>query len=201
MRNYSFCLLPVDVVVTDLKKMRKSSATLIWRFLKQSHHCEFTKERILSPFLVELSCLMLLIVLLLFSFFPLQPSPSLCTPEIKTSDEKRVKTNLDESHWKIWKFLLKNFLELLLSSLSDLIQTNQNRQASSSLLSVFVFWFYWGEETLAKEKKAEYLIVETESRLQPRKLWTSSRRNKRLKKGFIWARKVVYNNNQKLQWS
>ena len=96
--------------------------------------------------------------------------------------------------------LLKNFLELLLSSLSDLIQTNQNRLTSSSLLSVFVFWFYLGEETLAKEKKAEYLIVETESRLQPRKLWTSSRRNKRLEIGFIWARKVFfYNNHQKLQ--
>ena len=139
MRNNSFCLLPMHVVVTDLKKIRKSSATLICRFLKQSHHYEFTKERKVSPFLAELSCLMLLIVLLRLSFFLLPPSPSLCTPQIKTSDEKRVKTNLDESHWKIWKFLLKNFLELLLSSLSDLIQTNQNRLTSSSLLSVFVF--------------------------------------------------------------
>ena len=137
MRNNSFCLLPMHVVVTDLKKIRKSSATLICRFLK--HHCEFTKERKVSPFLAELSCLMLLFVLLQLFFFLLPPSPFLCTPEIKTSDEKGVKTNLDESHWKIWKFLLKNFLELLLSSLSDLIQTNQNRQASSSLLSVFVF--------------------------------------------------------------
>ena len=119
----------------DQEELRNSHLTIS----KTSHHYEFTKERKVSPFLAELSCLMLLIVLLQLFFFLLLPSPSLCTPEIKTSDEKRVKTNLDESHWKIWKFLLKNFLELLLSSLSDLIQTNQNRQTSSSLLSVFVF--------------------------------------------------------------
>ena len=35
--------------------------------------------------------------------------------------------NLDESDGKVWKFLLENFCEFLLSSLSKLIQADQNR--------------------------------------------------------------------------
>ena len=35
--------------------------------------------------------------------------------------------NLDESHGKVWKFLLKNFSKFFLSSLAKLIQTDQNR--------------------------------------------------------------------------
>ena len=102
MRNNSFCLLPMHVVVTDLKKIRKSSATLICRFLK--HHYEFTKERKVSPFLAELSCLMLLFVLLLLFFFLLPPSPSLCTPEIKTSDEKEWRPTLMKATGRFGSF-------------------------------------------------------------------------------------------------
>ena len=41
--------------------------------------------------------------------------------------------NLDESHGKVWKFLLKNFCKFFLSSLAKLIQADQNRLSMSTL--------------------------------------------------------------------